>query len=140
MKWLHKQQLKHLLEAAVKNDCNEFVQAALYAALQSNLTSYMGPTAAIPTMNALEIYQRRAKYEDSPARGFDLLLKSLQNSTDAQVRIHSYMVNGDDYLIFTNPATTKLHGVLIVDVRQQLQAGWFDKYGRWKRQPSTERK
>ena len=136
MKWLYQQRLRRLLRNSAKDCANELVRSALDAAVQSNLTSYMGPNGTILTKNALEIYRRRAKYKDSPARGFESLLAALQNTGDLRVRIHSYMVDANDYLVFTNPATTELHGVLIVDVQRQLHAGWFDNRGKWKRRPS----
>ena len=136
MKWLDGRRLKRLLGNRAKDDANGLIRAALDAARRSNLTSYMGPVGTILTKNAVEIYSRRAKYENSPAKGFKSLLAALQNTGDLRVRIHSYMVDGNDYLVFTNPTTTELHGVLIVDVRRQLKAGWFDDRGRWKRRPS----
>jgi hypothetical protein len=138
MKWLYGQRLKRLLANRAKDDANELTHAALDAAVRSNLTTYMGPVGTILTKNAVEIYSRRAKYKDSAARGFESLLAALQNTDDLRVRVHSYMVDGSDYLVFTNPATTELHGVLIVDVRRQLHAGWFDNRGRWKKRPSIQ--
>ena len=136
MKWLYQQRLRTLLINSAKGDANEMIRTALDAAVRSNLTSYMRPHGTILTKNVLEIYRRRAKYKNSPARGFESLLAALQNTEDTRIRIHSYMVDGNDYIIFTNPAATQLHGVLIVDVRRQLDAGWFDNRGRRKRQPS----
>ena len=136
MRWLYGRRLRELLANSAKNDTNELIRAALDAAVRSNLTSYTGSHGTLLMKNALEIYRRRAKYENSPAKGFESLLAALQNTDDLRVRIHSYMVDGDDYLVFTNPTTTALHGVLIVDVRRQLKSGWFDNRGRWKRRPS----
>ena len=138
MRWLYGRRLRGLLANNTKDDANELIRAALDAAVRSNLTSYMGPHGTILTKNALEIYRRRAKYKNSPAKGYESLLAALQNTGDLRIRIHSYMVDGNDYLIFTNPATTQLHGVLIVDVRRQLHAGWFDNRGRWKRRPAIQ--
>ena len=135
MRWLHERRLRELLASRTKSDASGLVQAALGAALRSYLSSYMGPGRTILTKQALDIYRRRSQYKDSPARGFEGLLAGLQSTRDLSIRIHSYMVDGEDYLIFTNPSTTQLHGVLIVDVRRQLESGWFDKDGRWKRRP-----
>lgn len=136
MRWLHEQRLKQLLASRTKSDTSGLVQTAFDAALRSHLSSYMGPGRTILTKQALDIYRRRSKYKDSPARGFENLLAGLQSTRDPGVRVHSYMVDSKDYLVFTNSSTTQLHGVLIVDVRRQIEAGWFDKNGKWKTHPS----
>lgn len=97
MKWLYGGRLRQLLANRATDDANGLIRAALDAAMRSNLTSYMGPVGTVPTKNAIEIYSRRAKYENSPARGFEPLLAALQNTHDLRVRIHSYMVDGNDY-------------------------------------------
>lgn len=134
MKWLHRKHLKKLLLTTAQYNNSQIVQVCYRAMIQQNLLSYMGSQNA-PTRNILEIYERRSKIENSPARGFEQLLAALEATKDAYVRIHSFMVDGEDFVVFTNTTTTKLHGILIVDVRRQMELGWFNKEGKWRRRP-----
>ena len=139
MRWIHRERLRSLLWSEAKYDWSAIFIQAFDAMRKSNLQSYEGGSPA-PRRAILEIYERRATYDPCPSRGFEDLLPALRAATDSQVRLHSFMVDGTDYVMFTNAATTELYGILAVDVSRQLREGWYDKRGRWNRRLITPRR
>jgi len=135
MNWPHKTRLRRLFLSEAKHARTETFMQAFKAMQKTDLRSYNG-TFAAPASQIRTIYERRATYDPCPARGFEQLLPALRATTDGQVRLHGFMVDGTAYEVFTNVATTQLHGVLAIDVRRQVQAGWFDKRGRPRRRPT----
>ena len=112
MNWLYKKRLKQLLLDSAQHEQEELIQASCQALVAHHSVYYV--TSRVLTKNLLEIYERRSKYKDLPAKGFQIILPALKATNDTYTRIHGFACDRFDYTIFTNVATTTLLGILAV--------------------------
>lgn len=113
MKWLHRKRLKQLLFESAQHEQQKLIQASCQALVAHHPMHYV--TGKVLTKNLLDIYERRSKYKDLPAKGFDVVLPALKATNETHTRIHGFACDRIDYTIFTNVATTKLLGILTVE-------------------------
>jgi hypothetical protein len=86
-------------------------------ALSDNARSNYISTGPIPAEQAIRIYKVRAEINrEKPGliEGFDELLKDLSVEKENLVEIHAFEGHEEVFVVFTNPSTTRLIGILII--------------------------
>ncbi len=72
-------------------------------------------STVVPLNNVRNIYQRRAminEEEGGQVRGYEQLIPSLKREKESPVTIHIIETSTTWWLVFTDPTTTRLIGVL----------------------------
>lgn len=110
-----KQKLSNLLNNTQTND--PLIKYSIKAYKKHGLLSYIKGNK-VPIENVYEIYKRRydnlRDIKNESIDGFEDLLKNLKLSQEKFVRIHSFEISKETFILFTDSKIKKFIGVLII--------------------------
>lgn len=85
-------------------------------ALRSAASELHQSTGALSTEHLLRVYTRRAQLNSQKQlgiEGFDELIRMLKKETESSLDIHAVRTDYETFSIFTDPAISKLVGILV---------------------------
>lgn len=94
---------------------NRLANRALKA-LRSRVSKLHQSTGALSTVHLVRIYTMRAELnsqKQSGIEGFDELIRQLNQETESSLEIHAVSTDREVFSIFTDPAISKLVGILV---------------------------